>query len=86
MTISMNNRQLIKKEGVTMYKVLFGTILFIATLTQAQAVTVNVVPDSGTVGLNDAFSVLVSGVGFAETGGGTLSLTFDPTVVSAPDL
>ena len=54
---------------------------FIATISTAQAATVNVVPSSNTVNVYSNFSVLVSGSGFPETGGATLGLRFDPSVV-----
>ena len=54
---------------------------FIATISTAQAATVNVVPSSNTVNPFNYFSVLVSGSGFPETGGATLGLSFDPSVV-----
>ena len=54
---------------------------FIATLSAVQAATVNVVPSTPAVNLYDTFSVLVSATGFPETGGATLDLRFDPSVV-----
>lgn len=48
---------------------------FIATISTAQAATVNVVPST------IYRSILVSGTGFPETGGATLGLSFDPSVV-----
>ena len=55
---------------------------FIATISAAQAATVNVVPSSKTVDGLGYFSVLVSGTGFPETGGATLGLSFNPSVVN----
>ena len=55
---------------------------FIATISAAQAATVNVVPSSKTVNDLGNFSVLVSGTGFPETSGATLGLRFDPNVVN----
>ena len=52
---------------------------FIATISTAQAATVNVVPSTSVV--NYRFSVLVSATGFPETGGANLDLRFDPSVV-----
>ena len=54
---------------------------FIATISTAQAATVNVVPSTSVVNLNDIFSVLVSTTDFPETGGANLDLRFDPSVV-----
>ena len=54
---------------------------FIATISTAQAATVNVVPSTSVVYLNDIFSVLVSATDFPETGGANLDLRFDPSVV-----
>lgn len=54
---------------------------FIATVSTAQAATVNVVPNTPIANLNGTFSVLVSGTGFPEIGGATLDLRFDPNVV-----
>lgn len=59
----------------------FVCALFIATLSTAQAATVNVVPSADVVNLYSGFSVLVSATGFPETGGATLDLHFDPSVV-----
>lgn len=65
-----------------MYPKVLAGMLFLLLISPAQAVTVNVVPDNSSVGLNDTFSVLVSGVDFPETGGATLGLTFDETVIN----
>lgn len=55
---------------------------FIATISTVQAASVSAVPSSHTVNAFDIFSVLVSGTGFPETGGATLGLSFDPSVVN----
>ncbi len=56
--------------------------ILIATISTAQAATVNVVPSTNDVNLFSDFSVLVSGTGFPETGGATLGLSFNPSVVN----
>ena len=47
----------------------------------AATANVNVVPSNTTPSVGDSFSVTVSGAGFPETGGATLGLSFDSTVV-----
>jgi hypothetical protein len=64
-------------------RILFLILSFLlATASVAQAATVNVVPDAAIVGPNSVFSVLVGGTSFPETGGATLGLSFDPSVVN----
>ena len=60
-----------------------GAFLTLCLSFSAQAVTVNVVPNNLTPNINDTISVLVSGVGFpATTGGATLGLAFDGSVLN----
>jgi hypothetical protein len=47
----------------------------------AGTLNVNVTPSNTTPSVGDSFTVTVSGVGFPETGGATLGLTFDSAVV-----
>lgn len=58
---------------------------FMSTLSTAQAATVNVVPSSNIVN-SSTFFVMVSGTGFPETYGATLSLSFDPRVVNVTEV
>ena len=58
-----------------------GCTFFMATISTAQAATVNVVPNTNVVDAFTSFSVLVSGAEFPETGGATLGLRFNPRVV-----
>jgi hypothetical protein len=57
-----------------------------AAMSTAQAATINVVPSADVVYVHDDFSVLVSGADFPETGGATLSLSFDPNIVHVTGL
>lgn len=64
-----------------MHKFFITCIFCLMNSMMAEAATVNVVPSTNSVANSNTFSVLVSGVGLPETGGATLGLTFDASII-----